>query len=89
MNHQSTWNSYANEYRKVAEQIKTLEEKKENYKKELVKICGEDSCFGGGVKVLKKTIKGRIDYESVPELSGIDLEKHRKPSSTSWTIMLD
>lgn len=89
MNGQNAWNSYANEYRKAAEQIKTLEKIKDSYRDELVKMCGEDSCFGGGIKVMKKVIKGRIDYESVPELNGIDLEKYRKSSSSSWAIMLE
>lgn len=89
MNGKQTWDSYAIEYRKTCEQIKNLEELKENYRKELVNMCGEDSCFGSGIKVLKKLNKGRIDYDSVPELVGIEVEKYRKPSSFSWTIMLD
>lgn len=89
MTGQNAWNSYANEYRKASEQIKNLEEVKESYKKELVKLCGEDSCFGNGIKVIKKTIKGRIDYDSVTELQGIDIEKYRKSPTSSWTIMID
>lgn len=89
MTGQNLWESYANEYRKACEQLKTLEEVKEKYKKELVKLCGDDSCFGGGIKVLKKLVKGRIDYDSIPELAQIDIEKYRKSSSSSWTILLD
>ena len=89
MSENPTWNDYAIEYRKVDEQIKSLELLKETYKKELLKICGEDSCLGSGIKVMKKISKGRIDYDSVPELSGIDLEKYRKSSTSSWTIMMD
>ncbi len=89
MSQKTHWNSYANEYRKACEQIKILEEIKESYRKELIKICGEDSGFGCGIKVLRKTIKGRIDYDSIPELSMINVEKYRKTSSFSWTIMLD
>lgn len=85
----NTWNYYANGYRKLSEQIKTLEILKDSYKKEIVNLCGEDSCFGSGIKVLKKENKGRIDYDIVPELIGVDLEKHRKPMTYSWTIMLD
>jgi len=89
MNENGAWYSYANEYRKLCEQIKTLEEVKDSYKKEIVKLCGDDSCFGSGIKVMKKVTKGRIDYDSVPELSGVNLEKYRKSSTSSWTIMLD
>lgn len=89
MNGEHSWILYANEYRKVCEQIKTLEELKENHRKQLIYLCGEDSCLGSGIKVLKKSSKGRIDYDSIPELIGINVEKYRKPSSFSWTIMLD
>lgn len=89
MNAEKSWISYANEYRKVCEQIKTLEEIKEICRKQLIYLCGDDSCFGSGIKVLKKSAKGRIDYDSIPELTGIDVEKYRKPQSFSWTIMLD
>ncbi len=87
MSGESSWSSYANEYRKVCEQIKTLEE--EIYKKEIVSLCGDDSCLGDGIKVLKKVMKGRIDYESIPELNGVDLEKYRKGPNSCWTIMIN
>lgn len=89
MNDKQEWHSYANEYRKVCEQIKTLEETKENYRNEIIKLCGDDSCFGGGIKVLKKTIKGRIDYDSIPELKQINVENYRKVHTYAWTITLD
>ena len=89
MNENATWYSFANEYRKLCEQIKTLDEVKESYRKELIKLCGEDSCFGSGIKVLRKISKGRVDYDSIPELVGINVEKYRKSPSSSWMIMLD
>ena len=83
------WLSYAVEYRNACEQIKKLEEIKEKYRLELIKMCGEESCYGDGIKVMKKTIKGRIEYDSIPELEKVDLEKYRKSPTFSWTIMLD
>lgn len=83
------WNSYANEYRKACEQIKTLEELKDSYKKELVKLCGDDSGFGDGIKVMRKTVKGRVDYESIPQLQGINVDQFRKNPTSNWTITLD
>jgi hypothetical protein len=89
MSHEPQWNTYAIEYRKTCEQIKNLEEIKDSYKKELLKLCGEDSCFGSGIKVLRKVVKGRVDYDSMPELRGIDMEKYRKSPTSNWTIFLD
>jgi putative phage-type endonuclease len=89
MSGQNEWISYANEYRKVCEQIKSLEEKKEGFKREIIKLCGDDSCLGDGMRVLKKMVKGRIDYDSIPELKGVDLEKYRKGPTSFWTVMID
>jgi hypothetical protein len=30
-----------------------------------------------------------VDYESIPEINSINLEKYRKPASTNWAIMID
>lgn len=84
-----TWNSYADEYRKISNEIKKLEELRDHYKKELIKLCCDNNSYGHGIKVLKKTIKGKIDYENIPELSQVDLEKYRKESISSWIVMLD
>ncbi len=89
MNAEPVWESYACEYRRVCNQIKNLEILKDSYRKELIKLCDGDSAMGSGVKVMKKFVKGRVDYESIPELKLIDLESYRKPSSESWTILLD
>lgn len=89
MSSENEWASYSCEYKKISDQIKQLEKVKDSYREELVKMCGEDSCYGNGIKVLKKMTKGRIDYEIVPELEGVELDKYRKPSTFSWTIMID
>jgi hypothetical protein len=86
------WNSFAIEYRRVSEEIKVLEELKDSYKKELIALCGDDSCAGKGIKVLKKTTKGRIDYAEAVEVLNIHddlLKQFEKPPTTSWMITLD
>lgn len=85
----ANWYAFTNEYRKVCDQIKSLEELKEDYRKQIINLCGENSCSGNGIKVLRKMNKGRIDYDSILELKEIDVEKYRKPSSSTWMIMLD
>lgn len=86
------WKSYAQEYRNICNQMKVLEEMKESYKKELIKLCSNQSSRGEGIKVLKKTVKGRIDYEEAFQVLNIreeTLEDFRKPSTESWMITLD
>ena len=41
-------------------------------------MSGGKSCVGGGVKVSSVVRKGHVDYSSIPELAGVDLEKYRK-----------
>lgn len=89
MSFEPKWTSLASDYRKLCEQIKSLEEAKENYRKELFILCGDDSCMGGGIKILKKISKGRVDYDAIPELNDVDMEKYRKPSSSSWMVTID
>lgn len=92
MNTSPEWETLASEYRKINQQIKSLEELKDSYKKELIKLCGEDSCIGSGIKIMKKFSKGRIDYEQAcNELNIRDdqLEYYRKKGSESWAIMVD
>lgn len=82
------WKGYAEEYRKLNEQIKSLEDIKESYRKELLKLCDDQNCIGNGIKIMKTTMKGRVAYDEIPEIKGIDLEPYRKKSTTSWKIMV-
>ncbi len=88
MSPEPQWKMYAEQYRNVSEQIKNLEEIKDSYRKELLKLCGDQSCSGQGLKVMKSTMRGRVDYDVIPELQGIDLDKYRKGSITSWKVFM-
>jgi putative phage-type endonuclease len=88
MSDEPAWKGYAREYRKLNDQIKNLEEIKESYRKELLKLCGDQNCSGEGLRVMKTTMRGRVDYDAIPELQGIDVDKYRKNSTSSWKIMV-
>jgi len=86
------WKGCADQYRKLCAQIKELEEVKEICRKELIKLCTEESGYGHGIKVLKKFSKGRVDYEELLGALNINEEtinKYRKQESSTWTIMMD
>lgn len=89
MNSSPNFLTYAHRYLDIDAQIKSLEAKKDILRKEIITLCEDQSGVGGGIKVLKKNVKGRVDYESIPEISTFNLEKYRKPSSTTWAIMID
>lgn len=88
MSGEAYWKEYAKEYCNLNQKIKDLEELKESYRKELLKLCGDHSCSGEGIKVMKTTMRGRVDYDAIPEIQGIDLDNYRKKSTTSWKILV-
>lgn len=85
----SEWNQLAEEYKKIAEQLKSLEVSKDFIKNQIVSMCSNENCSGSGIKVLKKTISGRIDYKEVLDILNVPdstIELYRKPKTECWTI---
>jgi hypothetical protein len=70
-------------------QLKELEALEEQYRKELIKIAGDEDTIGKGLIVRKLERKGTIDYKNIPELQNIDLEKYRTPKTFFWRITID
>jgi putative phage-type endonuclease len=58
----------------------------EDYKEELKEISNGDTYAGNGIQLMKSLTKGRIDYSSIDELKGVDLEKYRSEPSEKWTL---
>jgi len=88
MSKEPKWKELASHYRKINDQIKSLEEIKERYRKELLSLCGDQSCLGDGIKAMKMVMRGRVAYDEIPEIKDIDLDKYRKESTTTWKIMV-
>lgn len=92
MGHMASWDYYANKYINICEKMKHLEAEKEIHRKELIKLCGSDSCCGSGIKVMKKISKGRVDYKQACDVLKIQedvLNQYRKPTTMSWAITMD
>lgn len=88
MSGESRWRSLAIEYKKLCEQIDVLEEVKESYREEILKLCGDHNCLGHGVRVIKTLMRGRVAYDEIPEIKDIDLDKYRKSPFTAWKILV-
>lgn len=89
MSNDKYWQTCAMTYQDLDQEIKTLEQKKDFVRRELIRLCANQSSEGFGVKVLKTIVSGRIDYEIIPELQKIDLNKYRKEPSESWRVFLN
>lgn len=66
--------------------IQSLEDEKEEIRKQLIAMCNGQSSMGAGIKVSKCMRKGNVDYAKVPELKGLNLEPYRKKSTEYWRI---
>jgi hypothetical protein len=57
-------------------------------KKDLIEAATSDKSRGAGVSVIKSERVGNVNYKSVPELKGVDLEKYRSKPIEVWTVSL-
>jgi putative phage-type endonuclease len=89
MNENDACKKYAQIYQETDAEIKLLEKKKDFFRNELINICGDQNCIVSGMKIMKVITKGRVDYDQIPEIKDIDLDKYRKNPTTSWKILVE
>jgi putative phage-type endonuclease len=80
------WITLAQQWVNANQELNDLKEKEKQYRQMLIDSCCNQNCHGGGVKVQKVIRKGSVDYKSVPELEGINLEKYRKANVETWRL---
>lgn len=79
------WNSLAKEYIDTKAHIKDLEFKLadiEERLKEFMKKTGLKNVKGGGLQASEILRVGAVNYATIPQLIGVDLDKFRKASSS-------
>jgi len=62
-------------------------DKLEEIRKMIIQAAPHPRFQCAGVQAMKIIRRGAIDYESVPELKGVDLERYRRKSIESWNIV--
>ena len=80
------WVDHSSQYKKLDEEIKELEKVREGHRRVLINMCDNESASGEGIRINRITMKGRVDYETIPQLTGIDLNQYRKPATTIWKV---
>lgn len=78
---------FSRAYKQVDKKMKDLEKEKELLRKKILEKASHSRTRIGDIKVYKESRKGSVDYSSIPELGGVDLEKYRKPSFDCWKIL--
>lgn len=81
-----TWLEYAERLRELDTQIKSLKESRDNLKEGLIGLADGQSSKGGGLKLSRSFVQGRVDYGKIPHIEGIDLEPFRKPATETWRL---
>jgi putative phage-type endonuclease len=76
----------AKEYISVVSTINELKEKQDELKKAILAKTEASKAKFYGLRLLRTSRKGAVDYSKVKELSGVDLEVYRKPSITVETL---
>lgn len=67
-------------------QLSKIEDRKDEIRKRLIDLSGKSNSMGAGIKLSKIPRKGTVDYKSIPELNGLNLEKYRKPTIETYRI---
>lgn len=76
-------------FRRAKERLANASEDFEQLKAELISAAGATGhprVMAGDVRLLQISRAGNVDYSSVPELKGVDLEKYRKAGSLYWKV---
>ncbi len=74
--------------KRIRDEILRLKQEETEERVAIINRCEDKSSCGGGIYARKILCKGSIDYTSIPELEGVDLEPYRKPEIKKWTITL-
>lgn len=84
-----TWNNLAENYRKAYQDLKSAELLEESLRKELISLAGQQSTMGNGIKLSKVVKRGAINYSSIPQLIGLNLDEYRKEPSEYFRISVE
>jgi putative phage-type endonuclease len=80
------WEEATKGYLETDALIKALEDKKTSYRGIMISLSQGRNAVGSGVKLQRQLCKGLVDYSSIPELKGVDLEPYRKKPFEKWVV---
>lgn len=80
------WRNAAARWKLAKAAMDAAQQEEMEARESLIQLAGEKPCQGAGVKVNRYAAKGRINYEDIPALQGIDLEPYRKESSYRYRL---
>lgn len=85
----SLWDEAAYEFLMLEKELQDLEplkKKRDEIRERLIELANGRNSRGSGVKLTQSFPKGKINYEAIPELKLVDLDRYREPPRERWTI---
>lgn len=80
------WSEKKEILQKAQEIVDRAKQEEEEAKEQLILCSNGISSFGSGVKLVKGSRKGLVNYKIIPELKGVDLDLYRGKTTETWTI---
>jgi putative phage-type endonuclease len=80
------WVQLASKWKSLMESISDMQKQEEEVREQLIFLTEGSNSKGCGISLCQVKRKGNVDYGKIPELKNVDLEKYRKPSTSSWRI---
>lgn len=85
----TAWKEKAEKWLIKKQELDSLEKEEKKLREELIELASHQNSKGCGVRLTLSIRKGLVDYQSIPALKNIDLEKYRKPSNSVWILLKD
>lgn len=82
-----SWRDAAQKFISLKNMKEEIESQLEESRKSLLIMAGDRSTEGCGVKVVKSSRKGNIQYSKIPDLQNVDLDYYRSPPTEQWKIL--
>lgn len=81
------WDYLSEAWRHKKNELDRVKKEEEALRQELINLSGGLSTQGGGITLTKCYRKGNVQYDIIPELKSIDLEKYRKKPTEFYRII--
>lgn len=83
------WLMKAKELYNIQQQRRALEKREAELGIELRTLSNNQPMSFGGMRYYFEIRSGYVDYNAIPELKNIDLNKYRKPNVITWKLAID
>ncbi len=87
--HGVSWRDAAQKYIHLKQMQNQIDEQVKDARNMLLLLSEGNSSAGYGVKVIKSSRKGNVQYQKIPDLKNVDLDYYRSEPTEHWKILID